>query len=97
METSPSWRRKPVTPIDADLREQILKLGPYQPEGNFQKDAKERSFSSFYYSFISVRVQNEATCYREWLAPWNMECEDSPCGQKTQMDSGRKFSSPIGG
>ncbi|GFU96442.1 hypothetical protein TNCV_90161 [Trichonephila clavipes] len=23
------------TPIDADLREQILKLGPYQPEGNF--------------------------------------------------------------
>ncbi|GFX65706.1 integrase catalytic domain-containing protein [Trichonephila clavipes] len=28
------------TPIDADLREHILKLGPYQPEGNFQKDAK---------------------------------------------------------
>ncbi|GFU85358.1 hypothetical protein TNCV_2386631 [Trichonephila clavipes] len=23
------------TPIDADLREQILKLGPYLPEGNF--------------------------------------------------------------
>ncbi|GFX11188.1 hypothetical protein TNCV_4424471 [Trichonephila clavipes] len=32
------------TPIDADSREQILKLGPYQPEGNFQKDAKGRSF-----------------------------------------------------
>ncbi|GFX02109.1 hypothetical protein TNCV_1749941 [Trichonephila clavipes] len=28
------------TPIDADLREQILKLSPYQPEGNFQKDAE---------------------------------------------------------
>ncbi|GFU21612.1 hypothetical protein TNCV_3828021 [Trichonephila clavipes] len=41
------------TPIDADLREQFLKLGPYQPEGNFQKDAKGRSFSSSYYSFIS--------------------------------------------
>ncbi|GFX80793.1 hypothetical protein TNCV_4695041 [Trichonephila clavipes] len=45
------------TPIDADLREQILKLGPYQPEGNFQKDAKGRSFSSSYYSFISKAGQ----------------------------------------
>ncbi|GFT20479.1 hypothetical protein TNCV_2183351 [Trichonephila clavipes] len=27
-------------PIDADLREEILKLGSYQPEGNFQKDPK---------------------------------------------------------
>ncbi|GFW51523.1 transposable element Tcb1 transposase [Trichonephila clavipes] len=25
------------TPIDGNLREQILKLGPYQPQGNFQK------------------------------------------------------------
>ncbi|GFS82017.1 hypothetical protein TNCV_1790851 [Trichonephila clavipes] len=32
------------TPIDADLREQILKLGPYQPDGNFQKDAREGAF-----------------------------------------------------
>ncbi|GFW65934.1 transposable element Tcb1 transposase [Trichonephila clavipes] len=46
------------TPIDADLREQILKLGPYQPQGNFQKDAKGRSFSSSYYSFISKAGQN---------------------------------------
>ncbi|GFT48881.1 hypothetical protein TNCV_2771001 [Trichonephila clavipes] len=30
-------------PIDADLREQILKLGPYQPEGNLQKEVKGRS------------------------------------------------------
>ncbi|GFS58214.1 hypothetical protein TNCV_4916211 [Trichonephila clavipes] len=45
------------TPIDADLREQILKLGPYQPEGNFQKDVKGRSFSSSYYSFISKAGQ----------------------------------------
>ncbi|GFY17298.1 hypothetical protein TNCV_1090721 [Trichonephila clavipes] len=52
------------TPIDADLREQILKLGPYQPEGNFQKDAKGRSFSSFYYSFISKAGQN---IERKWL------------------------------
>ncbi|GFW12602.1 hypothetical protein TNCV_818541 [Trichonephila clavipes] len=41
------------TLIDADLREQILKLDPYQPEDNFLKDAKGRSFSSSYYSFIS--------------------------------------------
>ncbi|GFW52380.1 hypothetical protein TNCV_2796381 [Trichonephila clavipes] len=45
------------TPIDADLREQILILGPYQPKGNFQKDAKGRSFSSSYYSFISKTGQ----------------------------------------
>ncbi|GFW70620.1 hypothetical protein TNCV_1624521 [Trichonephila clavipes] len=52
------------TPIDADLREQILKLGPYQPEGNFQKDAKGRSFSSSYYSFISKAGQK---IERKWL------------------------------
>ncbi|GFY34620.1 putative transposable element [Trichonephila clavipes] len=52
------------TPIDADLREQILKLGPYQPEGNFQKDAKGRSFSSSYYSFISKSGQK---IERKWL------------------------------
>ncbi|GFT26988.1 zinc finger MYM-type protein 5 [Trichonephila clavipes] len=52
------------TPIDADLREQILKLGPYQPEGNFQKDAKGRSFSSSYYSFISKAEQK---IERKWL------------------------------
>ncbi|GFV05965.1 transposable element Tcb2 transposase [Trichonephila clavipes] len=52
------------TPIDAYLREQILKLGPYQPEGNFQKDAKERSFSSSYYSFISKARQK---IERKWL------------------------------
>ncbi|GFU94451.1 DUF4371 domain-containing protein [Trichonephila clavipes] len=54
------------TPIDADLREQILKLNPYQPEGNFQKDAKERSFSSFYYSFISKagqKIERKRLCY----------------------------------
>ncbi|GFV85265.1 hypothetical protein TNCV_928961 [Trichonephila clavipes] len=45
------------TPIDANLREQILKLGPYQPEGNFQKDVKGRSFSSSYYSFMSKAGQ----------------------------------------
>ncbi|GFW42259.1 sister chromatid cohesion protein PDS5 homolog B [Trichonephila clavipes] len=53
-----------VTSIDADLREQILKLGPYQPEGNFQKDAKRRSFSSSYYSFISKAGQK---IERKWL------------------------------
>ncbi|GFT59609.1 zinc finger MYM-type protein 5 [Trichonephila clavipes] len=52
------------TPIDADLREQILKLGPYQPEGNFQKDAKGRSISSSYYSFISKAGQKKE---RKWL------------------------------
>ncbi|GFV08285.1 retrovirus-related Pol polyprotein from transposon TNT 1-94 [Trichonephila clavipes] len=52
------------TPIDADLREQILKLGPYQPEGNFQKDAKGRSFSSSYNSFISKAGQK---IERKWL------------------------------
>ncbi|GFT09120.1 hypothetical protein TNCV_4105701 [Trichonephila clavipes] len=52
------------TPIDADLREQILKLSPYQPEGNFQKDAKGRSFSSSYYSFISKAGQK---IERKWL------------------------------
>ncbi|GFY34711.1 hypothetical protein TNCV_4701921 [Trichonephila clavipes] len=52
------------TPIDADLREQILKLGSYQPEGNFQKDAKGRSFSSSYYSFISKAGQK---IQRKWL------------------------------
>ncbi|GFS88866.1 putative endonuclease-reverse transcriptase [Trichonephila clavipes] len=52
------------TPIDADLREQILKLGPYQPEGNFQKDANGRSFSSSYYSFISKARQK---IKRKWL------------------------------
>ncbi|GFW12985.1 hypothetical protein TNCV_3329171 [Trichonephila clavipes] len=54
------------TPIDADLREQILKLGPYQPEGNFQKDAKGRSFSSSYYSFISKagqKIEKKWLCY----------------------------------
>ncbi|GFT39992.1 hypothetical protein TNCV_12341 [Trichonephila clavipes] len=50
--------------IDADLREQILKLGPYQPEGNFQKEAKKRSFSSSYYSFISKAGQK---IERKWL------------------------------
>ncbi|GFV65396.1 hypothetical protein TNCV_2638261 [Trichonephila clavipes] len=52
------------TPINADLREQLLKLGPYQPEGNFQKDAKGRSFSSSYYSFISKAGQK---IERKWL------------------------------
>ncbi|GFY28743.1 hypothetical protein TNCV_3441101 [Trichonephila clavipes] len=52
------------TPIDADVREQILKLGPYQPEGNFQKDAKGMSFSSPYYSFISKAGQK---IERKWL------------------------------
>ncbi|GFX68432.1 hypothetical protein TNCV_3998641 [Trichonephila clavipes] len=33
------------TPIDTNLREQIFKLDPCQPEGNFQKDTKGRSFS----------------------------------------------------
>ncbi|GFV99107.1 hypothetical protein TNCV_1510831 [Trichonephila clavipes] len=54
------------TPIDADLREQILKLGPYQPEGNFQKDVKGRSFSSSYYSFISnagQKIERKWLCY----------------------------------
>ncbi|GFT55013.1 hypothetical protein TNCV_2325261 [Trichonephila clavipes] len=51
-------------PIDADLREQILKLGPYQPEGNFQKDVKGRSFSSSY-SFISKAGQK---IERKWLS-----------------------------
>ncbi|GFW15873.1 zinc finger MYM-type protein 5 [Trichonephila clavipes] len=54
------------TPIDADLREQILKLGPYQAEGNFQKDAKGRSFSSSYYSFISKagqKIEIKWLCY----------------------------------
>ncbi|GFW10489.1 hypothetical protein TNCV_892841 [Trichonephila clavipes] len=52
------------TPIDADLREQILKMGPYQPEGNFQKDAKGGSFSLSYYSFISKAGQK---IERKWL------------------------------
>ncbi|GFY33639.1 hypothetical protein TNCV_4593511 [Trichonephila clavipes] len=52
------------TPIDADLREQILKLGPYQPEGNFQKDAKGRNFSSSYFCFISKAGQK---IERKWL------------------------------
>ncbi|GFU56844.1 uncharacterized protein TNCV_88051 [Trichonephila clavipes] len=43
-ESGPYAQTKDRTPIDADLREQILKLGPYQPEGNFHKDAKGRSF-----------------------------------------------------
>ncbi|GFY76309.1 hypothetical protein TNIN_213871 [Trichonephila inaurata madagascariensis] len=54
------------TPIDADLREQILKLCPYQPESNFQKHAKGRSFSSSYYSFISkarAKDPKEWQCY----------------------------------
>ncbi|GFY07176.1 DUF4371 domain-containing protein [Trichonephila clavipes] len=54
------------TPIDADLKEQILKLGPYQPEGNFQKDAKGRSFSSSYYNFISKagqKIERKWICY----------------------------------
>ncbi|GFX41911.1 uncharacterized protein TNCV_3677231 [Trichonephila clavipes] len=51
------------TAIDADIREQILKLGPYQPEGNFLKDAKGRSFSTSY-SFISKAVQK---IERKWL------------------------------
>ncbi|GFW30507.1 hypothetical protein TNCV_454451 [Trichonephila clavipes] len=51
------------TPIDANLREQILKLGLYQPEGNFQKDAKGRSFPSSY-SFISKAGQK---IERKWL------------------------------
>ncbi|GFV30164.1 hypothetical protein TNCV_96411 [Trichonephila clavipes] len=54
------------TPIGADLREQILKLGPYQSEGNFQKGAKGRSFSSSYYSFISKagqKIEKKWLCY----------------------------------
>ncbi|GFX98017.1 transposable element Tcb2 transposase [Trichonephila clavipes] len=51
-------------PIDVDLRKHILKLGPYQPEGNFQKDAKGRSLSSSYYSFISKAGQK---IERKWL------------------------------
>ncbi|GFX01761.1 hypothetical protein TNCV_2921471 [Trichonephila clavipes] len=62
--TSSEMRNMKSTPIDADLREQILKLGPYQPEGNFQKDAKGRSFSSSYYSFISKAGQK---IERKWL------------------------------
>ncbi|GFV63873.1 dimer_Tnp_hAT domain-containing protein [Trichonephila clavipes] len=53
------------TPTDADLKEKIFKLGPYQPEGNFQKDAKERSFSSSY-NFISTagqKIEKEWLCY----------------------------------
>ncbi|GFU62824.1 hypothetical protein TNCV_4279071 [Trichonephila clavipes] len=60
------FKHPPCTPIDADLREQILKLGPYQPEGNFQKDAKGRSFSSSYYSFISnvgQKIERKWLCY----------------------------------
>ncbi|GFY74279.1 hypothetical protein TNIN_475251 [Trichonephila inaurata madagascariensis] len=52
------------TPIDGYLREQILQLGPYQPESNFQKDAKERRFSSTYYSSISKAVQK---IEKKWL------------------------------
>ncbi|GFV06731.1 zinc finger MYM-type protein 1 [Trichonephila clavipes] len=67
-ETLGHWRERKEnargTPIDADLREQILKLGPYQPEGNFRKDAKGRSFSSSYYSFISKAGQK---IERKWL------------------------------
>ncbi|GFW01638.1 hypothetical protein TNCV_4085531 [Trichonephila clavipes] len=48
-----------------DLREQILKLGPYQPEGNFQNDAKGRSFSSSFYSFISKAGQK---IEKKWLS-----------------------------
>ncbi|GFW98742.1 hypothetical protein TNCV_2251051 [Trichonephila clavipes] len=54
------------TPIDADFREQILKLGPYQPEGNFQKDTKGRSLSSSYYSFIfkaGQKIERKWLCY----------------------------------
>ncbi|GFX98687.1 hypothetical protein TNCV_1502651 [Trichonephila clavipes] len=47
--------------------------------------------------FVPVRVRNEATCYRGWLVPpWYVKCEDSPCGQKTQLDRERKFPSPLG-
>ncbi|GFY35644.1 hypothetical protein TNCV_2619351 [Trichonephila clavipes] len=59
-------RFRKSTPIDADLRERILKLGPYQPEGTFQKDAKGRSFSSSYYSFISKagkKIERKWLCY----------------------------------
>ncbi|GFT83859.1 integrase catalytic domain-containing protein [Trichonephila clavipes] len=52
--------------IGAAFRDQILKLGPYQPEGNFQKDAKGRSFSSSYYSFISKggqKIERKWLCY----------------------------------
>ncbi|GFV61925.1 uncharacterized protein TNCV_4107291 [Trichonephila clavipes] len=54
------------TPIDADLREQILKLSPYQPEGNFQKDYKGRRFSPSYYSFIpkaGQKIERKWLCY----------------------------------
>ncbi|GFV66598.1 zinc finger MYM-type protein 1 [Trichonephila clavipes] len=64
LNNSESFFSQCSTPIDADLREQILKLGPYQPEGNFQKDAKARSFSSSYYSFISKAGQK---IERKWL------------------------------
>ncbi|GFW05738.1 transposable element Tc3 transposase [Trichonephila clavipes] len=58
------------TPIDADLREEILKLGSYQREGNFQKDSKGRSFSSSYYSFLSKagqKIERKWLCYSTQL------------------------------
>ncbi|GFT40711.1 hypothetical protein TNCV_4042091 [Trichonephila clavipes] len=65
------------TPIEADLWEQILKLGPYQPEGNFQKDAKGRSFSSSYYSFISKagqKIERKWLCYSTRLHVAYCQC-----------------------
>ncbi|GFW85320.1 hypothetical protein TNCV_3250571 [Trichonephila clavipes] len=48
------------TPIDAVLRGEILKLGPYQPEGNFQKDAKGRSNLQKVYSLdLSSEFPNQ--------------------------------------
>ncbi|GFY29442.1 retrovirus-related Pol polyprotein from transposon 412 [Trichonephila clavipes] len=64
------------TPIDADLREQILKLSPYQPEDNFQKDAKRRSISS-YYSFISKagqKIERKWLCYSTRLHVAYCQC-----------------------
>ncbi|GFX56894.1 hypothetical protein TNCV_3566661 [Trichonephila clavipes] len=68
------------TPIDADLREQILKLGPYQPEGNFQKDAKVRSFSSSY-GFISKagqKIERKWLCYstKNGVSPRSLKKRD---------------------
>lgn len=53
-------------PIDTELREKILKLGPCQPEDFFRKDAKGRSFSSSYYNFTTKtgqKVQRKWLCY----------------------------------
>ncbi|GFX55546.1 hypothetical protein TNCV_268341 [Trichonephila clavipes] len=58
------------TPIDADLREQILKLGPYQPEGNFQKDAREGHFHHLIIvSYPRQDKRSKGNCYdHRWFS-----------------------------